>query len=234
MKRLIVLALFFGFWSFNTSAQSNCSQYYPLVEGASFTYTNYNARGKSDGSIAFKVVSVENKGTKTNAKMKMSLLNKKGKETNNMEYGFTCEGDVVKIDYKSLMPTKMLNEIGAKGQVKMSGTDIELPNNLEVGQELADARVNISIDMGVAAMDFNVETLDRKIEKREKITTPAGTFDCLVLSENHVMTMPMGGDQNSISKTWIAEGIGMVKQISYAKNDEEKPMLTSELTAYKK
>lgn len=232
MKQLLV-TFFAAFFivNFSSYGQSNsCSKYYSTVKGAKFTYTNYNRNDKKEGAISLEVVKVENKGDKTEARMKMRLLNKKGKETNTMEYGFTCEGDMVKIDYKSLMPADMINQMGSTGQVKFSGTDIELPNDLKVGQELADARVNMNIDMGVTSMSFNVETLDRKIERKEKITTSAGTFDCFLLTENHVLTMPMGGDQNSKSETWIAEGIGMVKQVTYGKHGDVA--LTSELTDY--
>lgn len=228
LMAVFAASLFANFSSYGQS--NNCSKYYSTVEGAKFTYTNYNRNDKKQGAISLEVVKVENKGDKTEAKMKMRLLNKKGKETNTMEYGFICEGDVVKIDYKSLMPADMINQMGATGEVKFSGTDIELPNDLKVGQELADARVNMNIDMGVTSMSFNVETLDRKIEKKEKITTSAGTFDCFLLTENHVLTMPMGGDQNSKSETWIAEGIGMVKQVTYGRHGDVD--MTSELTDY--
>ncbi|MEO0572556.1 MAG: hypothetical protein AAF039_12695 [Bacteroidota bacterium] len=212
-------------------AQDNCSQYYPMQEGATFQYTSYNKKGKKEGVIDYTIKDVKNKGAITEATMEMKLTDKKGK-VHPMEYGFTCEGDVVKIDFESIMPQEMLNQIGPDAEIKMDGTDIELPNNLSVGQELADANIDITMAMGPMNMKIGVRTINRKVEKEEKVNTPAGDFDCLVLYEDHLVKPPMGKEQSSPSRTWIAEGIGMIKQISYNKKGEV--ISTSELTDYSK
>ena len=229
MKK-IILPLFVLIFSTSLMAQSNnCSQYYPMEEGATFQYATYNKKGKKEGTIDYTIKDVATKGSVTEAKMEMKLTDRKGKQ-HPMEYGFTCKGDMVKIDFESIMPQQMLDQIGANAEIKMDGTDIELPNNLSVGQELADADINIAIDMGPMNMKMSVKTTNRKVEKAEKVNTPAGDFDCLVLYEDHLMKPPMGKEQSSPSRTWIAEGVGMIKQISY--NNKGQVISTSELTKY--
>ena len=232
MVKHFLLSLVFLVAIAPTWAQSNnCSQYYPMQEGATFQYTTYNKKGKKEGVIDYTIKEVVNKGAITQAKMEMKLTDKKGKQ-HPMEYGFSCEGDMVKIDFESIMPQEMLNQLGPSAEIKMNGTDIELPNNLSVGQELSDANVDITMDMGPVNMKMGVKTINRTVEKSEKVSTPAGDFDCLVLYEDHVVKPPMGKEQSSPSRTWIAEGVGMIKQISYNKKGDV--ISTSELTAFSK
>jgi hypothetical protein len=104
-------------------------------------------------------------------------------------------------------------------EMEISGTDIELPNDLSVGQDLADANVAITMKMTGMNMSIKVDQLNRKVEKKENITTPAGTFDCYVLTQDNI-SETMGVKQTLESKLWLAEGVGMVKQETYKKNGD--------------
>ncbi|MEM8510017.1 MAG: hypothetical protein AAF717_19450 [Bacteroidota bacterium] len=215
-----------------TSAQE-CSQYYPMVEGSSYEYTVYNKKGKTDGVIAYTVSNVRTDGDSTTATMQMNMKNGKGKEQYTMDYDFTCENGIIKIDYESLFPQQMAAQFGEDIEITMSGTDVELPASLSVGQELKDASVDVAMDMGMMKMDIAVKTINRKIEKKETVTTPAGTFDCFVLYSESVTKMPMGGGNKTFpSRIWLADGVGMVKQVSY--NAKGSVDATSELTAFSK
>ena len=77
-------------------------------------------------------------------------------------------------------------------QVDLSGTDIELPNDLTVGQELQEANVTMNVKMAGMNMKTIVNMMNRKVEKKETITTPAGSFECFVIySENESQIMGM-------------------------------------------
>ena len=79
-------------------------------------------------------------------------------------------------------------------------------------------------------MNISVDMLNRKVDKKESITTPAGTYDCFALSYDS--EMKMGMKMNFKIKEWISEGVGVVKSESYNKNG--KLMGYSELTSFKK
>ncbi|AEM69818.1 hypothetical protein Murru_0769 [Allomuricauda ruestringensis DSM 13258] len=230
MKRyflLIVLALF----TVHTSeAQSSCSAYYPLVDGANFQYTNYNKKGKEEGQINYKVTNVQNGGDTVSAIMMMEMVDRKG-NTYTSDYEIACDGNVVKIDFKSLMNEQMMSQFEDM-EMDISGTDVELPNNLSVGQELPDGNMELKMKMGGAInMNMNVETINRKVEKKESVTTPAGTFDCFVIY-SETKTKMMMGNQTFPSRTWLAEGVGMVKQESY--NNKGKLTGSMVLTQFSK
>lgn len=220
---LLVLAVSAAHYS---NAQSSCSTYYPMVDGANFQYTIYNKKGEENGKTNYKVTNVESSGDNVKATMMMELVNKRDK-TYTSDYDIVCNGGIVKIDFKSLMNEQMLNQIGNL-ETEISGTDVELPNDLSVGQELPDANVSVKMKMGGGInMNSNIDIINRKVEKQENVTTPAGTFDCYVVySENKTKMI------TTKQRTWLAEGIGMVKQESY--NKKGKLMTSMVLTQFSK
>lgn len=202
------------------NAQLNCSKYYPFEEGTSFQYTMFNKKGKIDGTSDYQITKVEDLGSETIAEMTFNYKDKKGNEAFNSSYSITCTGSGVKIDFQSLMPTSMLEQYkNMDVAVDLSGTDIELPNDLSVGQNLADANVTMTVSMAGMNMKTIVNMVNRKVEKKETLTTPAGTYDCYVIySENE--SQIMGMKKMFPSRLWLSEGVGMVKQESYQKDGD--------------
>lgn len=230
MRTLILIYSLFLVSS--TALSQNCSKYYPMEEGTSFQYTMTNKKGKTEGITDYSITNVENTGGVTTASMNMKFTDEKGKEIFVSDYKLSCTGDVVKIDYNSLVPAQMMKQYTDMGvEMEISGTDIELPNNLSVGQGLDDANVAMSIKMPGMNMNIKVDQLNRIVEKKESVTTPAGTYECYVITQDNV-SETMGVKQTMQSKLWLAEGVGMVKQETYNKKGDL--MSKSELTSFKK
>ena len=230
MRTLILIYSLFLVSS--TALSQNCSKYYPMEEGTSFQYTMTNKKGKTEGITDYSITNVENSGGVTTATMNMKFTDEKGKEIFVSDYKLSCTGDVVKIDYNSLVPAQMMKQYTDMGvEMEISGTDIELPNNLSVGQGLDDANVAISIKMTGMNMNIKVDQLNRIVEKKESVTSPAGTYECYVITQDNV-SETMGVKQTMQSKLWLAEGVGMVKQETYNKKGDL--MSKSELTSFKK
>lgn len=230
MKKNTLLVVFFLIGIISLTAQNNCSKFYPMTEGVAMEYTNYNRKGKVEGVSSFKVTEVSSDGSKTNATMDINFKDEKGKDVYSSDYKLSCTGNMVTLDYESLLPTEMMEQYGDM-DIEISGNDIEIPNDLSVGQNLNDANVTMKIGMSGINMNMVVDMKNRKVEKKEKVTTPAGTYDCYVLySENH--TKMMLANQMFPSRVWLAEGVGMVKQETYKKNGDV--MGSTLLTAYSK
>ncbi len=214
------------------NAQDVCSKYYPMVDGSSFEYTNYNKKGKIDGVTNYTVSSVTSLGAATKATLELKMSDKKGKEVYDLNYNFTCENNVVKVDYKSLFPAQMMQQYSEMDiEMDISGTDIELPNNLNVGEELADANVTINMNISGIKMEISVDQINRKVISKESVTTAAGTFDCMVITET-TKSKTMGAKIELNSKLWLAEGVGMIKQETYKKNGDL--MSKTELSKFSK
>lgn len=230
MKTNTLVLIAFCYGTISMFAQTNCSRFYPMEEGTAFEYTMYNKKGKTDGISSYQVTTVENNGDSTTATMAISFTDNKGKDVYSSDYSFTCTGNMVTIDYQSLMPQQMLEQYGDM-EMDITGTDLEIPNDLSVGQELEDANVTMKISMSGINMTTTVDMTNRKVEKQESVTTPAGTFDCYVLygdTESKVMMVK----QSFPSRVWLAEGVGMVKQETYNKKGDL--MNSMQLTKFSK
>ena len=64
---------------------------------------------------------------------------------------------------------------------------------------------------------MNIIITDREVVGKETLTTPAGTFECFVISQSNV-SKGMTGTIKRTSKQWIAAGVGVVKTEDYKKN----------------
>ena len=228
MKTKSLLVVFFLIGIISLTAQDNCSKFYPMTEGVSMEYTNYNKKGKVEGISAYKVTETNTVGNTTNATMAINLKDEKGKEIYTTDYKLSCTGNMVTLDYESLLPSDMMNQYGDM-DIEISGNDIEIPNDLSVGQNLNDANVTMKIGMSGINMNIAVDMLNRKVEKKESVTTPAGTYDCYVVYSENQSKMMMA-NQVYPSRVWLAEGVGMVKQETYKKNGDL--MSSTLLTAY--
>lgn len=221
---IVILVTFFAVTT--CFGQTECSKFYSMKEGATFQYTNYNAKGKTEGIIDYKVTEVTtNEGT-TTASMDINMKDDKGKELYTTNYSFSCADNKITTDYQSLLPQNLIEEMGEM-EMEVTGTDIELPNDLKVEQGLADANVTMTISMAGMNMKTEVNILNRKVEKKEMVTTPAGSFDCYVIYSDS-QTKTMGMNRTFPSRLWLTEGVGMVKQESY--NQKGKLISSTVLT----
>ncbi len=198
-------------------SQSSCSKYYPLTEGTIFQYSNYDKKGKISGTIDYIITNYRKEGGLEIATMKVNSKDKKEKDLVDFYYDISCDGTGISIDFKSLGNLGMLKQFEDM-KPEFSGTNMVIPNELFIGQKLPDASMNMKITLEIS-LEINIEIINRKIIGKEKITTPAGTFNCYVLQATTVMNM-MGRNMTSISKSWFAEGVGMVKHASKGQGGE--------------
>lgn len=86
-----------------------------------------------------------------------------------------------------------------------------LPSSMKEGDVLEDAVFEVT----VAGLPCKVSVTDRKVVGRERITVPAGTFDCIVVLEHK--SQRLGKLVVSYAYTWYAAGIGMIRHDTYIK-----------------
>ncbi|MEZ4874651.1 MAG: hypothetical protein R2793_04205 [Flavobacteriaceae bacterium] len=230
MKKLFLTSILF--LTFSCLCIGQCSQFYPFSKGAKSTLTLYNEKGKSQGTITYEVLSISNTSEGEKANISTSFKDEKGKDITTTNYDATCKNGTVSIDFNSLMRPGLMDAYSnMEVDSQITGTNLDIPNNLSVGQKLGDAEMNIKISL--SGMNFNMTTLitDREVVGKEKITTPAGTFDCYVISQSNI-AKGMAGTMKSNSKQWLAEGVGVVKTEDY--NKKGKLEGYGILTAFKK
>ena len=94
--------------------------------------------------------------------------------------------------------------------VKVSSSNISIPSNPTEGQVLGDGYVSADIsNEGIHMMTLTVNIKNRKVEAKEKITTPAGTFDAIKISYD--LEMRMGLLFKFKGKQWFVKNTGIVR-----------------------
>ena len=227
MKRTALSILLFCFLITDISAQESCSTYYPFKKGTSFEITSYGKKDKVAAVSKYQVVNVEQTSNGEVATVSAQIEDDKNKPLAESTFDVNCSNGKTSIDYKSLVPTELFEQYKDM-DYKLSGTNLEIPNDLQVGQTLPDADMIMNVNMAGIGMTLEFSMINRKVIDKESVTTPAGTFDCLVITYD--TEMKMGMKKSGSSKQWISEGVGMVKQEDY--NAKGKETSSSMLTAF--
>ena len=98
--------------------------------------------------------------------------------------------------------------LNATGQSRPSS----MPATLEPGDTLQSVYSTIK----VGPLTYTVVFKERKVLRRETISVPAGTFDCIVLSEQRQEKGP-GYNRDKTNVSWYCKGVGYVRHDTYIK-----------------
>ncbi|PLX20386.1 MAG: hypothetical protein C0597_04175 [Marinilabiliales bacterium] len=213
MNKLIIVALLI---SLHLSLFSqDCEFYYPKTEGAKLEYTSYDAKDKITGSSIQIVKKLETQGNITSAIIEVQSFDKKGKDLGSKEYGVKCEKGIYSVDMKSFMDQATM-EAYEDMEVNVSSDNLEIPANLNVGDELGDGNLNISIySDGMKIMGMSTDISQRIVDSKEEITTKAGTFECYKIT--YTITIKTMFSVRMEAAEWICEDIGTVKSETYSR-----------------
>ncbi|MCF1191029.1 hypothetical protein LRR18_05480 [Mangrovimonas sp. AS39] len=192
-----------------------------MKKGVEFETKSYDKKNRLESTTKNVITQVTNKGGQTVAVVHAVTTDSKGEETVNANYEMICDGDKITVDTITLLKEKLsssLSESNSDAEAKVSGTNAAMPNNLSVGQELPDSTMEMEIQSGSIKMDFGVKSFNKKVVGEETITVPAGTFDCVIITENSETKMMI--TKKGTNKIWYAKGVGMVKQEEYNKKGD--------------
>jgi len=221
MKKHIIGSLIILLFTNTLFSQTDCSKYYPFKAGVKSEITIYNKKDTKEAVVNYIVKEI----TTNKATITSEVYDKKGEFVLNSEYDVSCNGDGISIDFKSMVDNQMLEQYKDM-ELEMTGTNIDLPNNLTIGETLPDATMDMVVSAGPIKMKMFVKMINRYVEGKEKITTPAGSFDCIIITYD--TELKMGMKKTFKHKQWLAEGVGMVKSEDYNKsgNLTNKSILT--------
>lgn len=193
-------------------------QYFCMEEGTELVYIrryadNGNVKWKHTMSIR-KISASPVNGTEVG--YSSYFEDRKGesitKDTVMLVAEITEKGDVT-IDISASMVAVIKGFLWKNAKVEAAGGKTVLPANLSVGDTLPEAHGSVS----ALGMTMNVDVTERKVIGKEILTTPAGTFDCIVISE-HKTEKGMMRNRITTAHTWYAKGTGMVRHDTYDRN----------------
>ncbi len=224
MRSFVVAALLLSLPSLSDIWAQDCTTgFYPFQTGTVIEQSQYDKKGKISSVSTSKITAVTPTADGFKIGMHIQVKDDKGKEINATESAVECRNGVYYFQFSDLFANFMNSgNAGLSGMdMILSGDAMDMPSALSVGQTFADATSQIQFVMnGIDLMNFQFTTRNRKVEARESITTPAGTFDCFKLTYD--LDVKMLGSRTMQVKSWWALGTGMVRQESFnAKGESE-------------
>lgn len=210
MKKLAFSTLLF--LTYYALAQK-CSDYYYLQNNKTIEITLSNKKGKETGKMIYTISNVTKSGTTTTGTINSEFLDKNGKTASKATSNVKCTGGTLMMDMKMFIPSGQQEQMGTATGTATEAY-IEYPANMKEGDMLNDG--NISMDFktqsGIGG-HIEVNITHRKVEGKESVTTPAGTWACYKISYHSKLLFKMGiGIPISADVTeWYAPGFGTVK-----------------------
>ncbi|MFT5750191.1 MAG: hypothetical protein ACI93S_001467 [Ancylomarina sp.] len=214
MKKSLSLFVLIIFCSLTVLSQ-DCTLFIPGDVGTELHYEIKNAKGKLQAIYSQKIISIKENAGET--VFEMLQIHKDPKHTEKIimqdTIGFRCKGNEFFIDMEKYLNQKQME--GFKNmEIKLTTDDLMYPSKLSPGMDLKDGSINLEVGSGL--MNMTTTIINRKVEAFEKITTPAGNFECYKISED--LKSKVGFIKVSMSNvTWIIQDIGTIRSESYNK-----------------
>jgi len=216
MKALLFITSML-FLSSTSDVVNSCKPYIPQKEGDKWEHSFYNAKGKLQSTSAGELVSITDSGESTAYRFNSVVSDDKGKEVFNQEFEALCKDGIFEIDMSSFVPPELI-EAYKDMDMTIDNSKLTFPSfDTAPGTELEGSEMTIRVDMaGLGEMKMIFTTSNRKVVAKESVTVPAGTFECIVITQDFESSI-MGIKKRSSSKEWFAQNIGMIRSENYNK-----------------
>lgn len=213
MKKII--APLFLFLSFALTAQNDCNNMLQFKKGFKSQMTTYDKKDQVQNVVNSEIIDVKSAGKEVIAVCNVKIDDKKGKkEVEAMKTEFRCTDGVFYMNFKDLMTNNPSLRQMEGMEMKIDGGDMGFPINLSVGQKLEDSNMTMQMIMnGTPLMKMTFQMKDRKVEAKETVTTPAGTFECYKVTYTVGLSSGMGSSKGAM---WVSKGL-TIKTESYDK-----------------
>ena len=213
IKRAFRILLFFLTVCMGVDAQG----YYN--SGGQGTKLEYVRKKVKDGSIEWRhtmtVSEVKKLDNTTVITMRSSFFKDNGKplyKTDIIEkMSVDKEGN-----YTADMETAMVTYIKARAGLNATATSTvtAFPADIQPGDTLPE----MTGQAKVGFLTYTYRLWERKALRRETISVPAGTFDCIVMHE-HKLEYGPGHKRDVVNITWYSKGIGFIRHDTYIEGE---------------
>lgn len=196
----------------NNSITGDCAMYIASNKGATMELRNYSRKGKLQNIVRLKVSDKTEANGKTMLDVDYAYYDKKDKNLRAKgKYKAMCENGVFKFEFGAMTPVAGQQK-GSNMKIDIESDYLDIPANPSVGQTLQNGTMRMKVQaQGMPKMfNTNVNMRNRKVVGLEKITTPAGTFDCVKIAYDSEVKMSFMKTRSRIVE-WFAKGVGLVR-----------------------
>ena len=207
------VCLFFFLCAFCIDAYSQ--GYFCDKEGTTFEYVRKEVK---DGSFVWRlkgtVIEVSDKDAHKQCTMESVFSKQNGKPLYRSSVFQTVVINKQTGDVSIDVAGAMASYIKARAGLTADCTSVfsTLPVDAKPGDELE----SVSAQAKVGPLTYELKITERRILRRETLSVPAGTFDCIVLEEHKVESGP-GHHRDVINHTWYCKGFGYIRHDTYIK-----------------
>jgi hypothetical protein len=199
----------------------DCQTFLYMTSNAQIQMTIYDKKGQASGVQTWKVTDVKKEGGGFTSSINTSFKDEKGREITQSTGIYKCVNGMLQADIRMSMPQEQMQQYKPT-EATMNNVYLEYPYSMSVGQTLKDADFTMDMNMNTG-MTANVsfKETNRKVDAKENVTTPAGSWDAYLISYEANMRTKMAGIGIPFTfhvKEWFVPGTGIVKSESYSKN----------------
>jgi hypothetical protein len=151
------------------------------------------------------------------------FIDTKGKTITSATNNIKCVDGIMQMDMKVFIPAAQQEQMKT-GSANASDVYLEYPSNMNIGDQLKDGQLNMDYE-STSGLKSSIEIsiTERKVEGKESVTTPAGTWECFRISSHNKIVSKISGIGIPIKMDvteWFAPGFGIVKTESKAGKTE--------------
>ncbi|MDX5438124.1 MAG: hypothetical protein LPK03_13060 [Pontibacter sp.] len=222
MKRNVLFLLLYCLWLATPAyAQTSCADFQLLRENASYEMLTYDGKDRQTGRVVYNVQDVKRTGGKAEADVHSEVYDQKGRLASEGDFTIGCNDGTIWMDMRSLMSPDIMGAYKDM-EMTMTGDKMLYPNKLTVGQTLQDGTMTMEMKdraNGQNMMTMVMKVMDRKVEGKESIQVPAGSYNSYKIRqntevENRAMGMKMPGARIETVEYYVPE-IGTVRSETY-------------------
>lgn len=207
-------------FSFQMLMGQNCDTFYPLKKGNSFEMQEFDGQNKLTGTNVVTVKDRKDVAGTAEATMLGTHTDAKGKSDASVEFKVKCDGAFFYMDLQTFANSM---EKQKDMELKIDGGFSEMPlKGMKVGDQLKDAVMKMHMIQKGKEMGLMVSTIRRKVESKQSVAVPAGTFECYKIAVEVETVMEMMGMKMPAGKSqhveYFSPGIGTVKSEVFDKN----------------
>ena len=227
-KALILIMLVISLESAATAQYCNS---FSMRKDMVLSYQYFDSKDNVTGSsttICNDVIT--SKSGKVIYKVNITINDAKDEYLSFWEYEMKCQDGKFTVSMGSFTDPELMKEYDDL-DIYIDTTGMEYPASLAVGQTLPDASFTVSkAEIGAVMKTYDANITNRKVISKEKVTVPAGTFECFKITYD--MSIKSLLKQKYQVVEYIAEGVGKVKTETF--NKKRKLVTSSLLTELKK
>lgn len=204
-----------------------CGKLIFFRRGAEIEARSYDGGGRVISTQTTKVLKVHTTDGMTVAEVEGTDVITGG-ETKVMQYNYKCDGKNIYFDIASMFRTDKKYQ-----DASFESSLIAYPISVTEGESLPDATGSMTSERDGKKMEMKFHYKNRKVGGMEKITTPAGTWNCYKITNTVEVDMDFPGLDEASKKmmeaikaktktvafTWLAPDFGIVKSEVYS-NDK--------------